>query len=192
MTCEKKIKENLLFDCADMPKKGLDGQKAVIINLDDIDRSGSVESGATISDLVLKSGTAGFEVQWYKDLASGGASFAPSTEDIDGFLENFLCRLSGSSAANAERANELKQGRFVMVLETRYKGALDVEAFKVLGWENGLKLSEMAWDTLSNSGSMPFTLSTEEGDVEQYPFRIFNEGSYAVSKATYDTLFATI
>jgi len=192
MACNKKVTDDLLFDCADAPKKGIDGGKGVLINWDDIDRSGSTFSGATITDLVLKSGATGFSVQWYKDLASANSAFTPNTEDVDGFTHNFLTRLANSSAANAERANELKNGRFVMVYETRYKGVNNAEAFKVAGWENGLKLSEMTNNTLENSGATLFTLATEEGDVERYPYSVFLENDYATSKATYDALFATV
>jgi hypothetical protein len=192
MACNKKVTDDLLFDCADAPKKGIDGGKGVLINWDDIDRTASVQAGATISDLVLKAATAGFSVQWYKDLASANSSFTPNTEDVDGFTHNFLTRLANSSAANAERANELKNGRFVMVYETRYKGVNNAEAFKVAGWENGLKLSEMTNNTLENSGATLFTLATEEGDVEQYPYNVFLETDYATSKATFDSLFASV
>jgi hypothetical protein len=192
MACNKKVTEDLLFDCADAPKKGIDGGKGVLINWEDIDRTASTVSGAKITDLVLKAGASGISVQWYKDLASANSAFVPSTEDVDGFTHNFLTRLANSSAASAERANELKGGRFVMAYETRYKGAGNVEAFKVAGWESGLKLSEMTNNTLENSGATLFTLATEEGDVEQYPYNVFLETDYATSKVTYDALFATV
>lgn len=192
MACAKKVTDDLLFDCADAPKKGVDGGRAVLINFDDIDKAGSTVAGATISDLVLAAAASGFAVQWYKDLASANSAFTPSTEDVDGFTHNFLTRLANSSAANAERANELKQGRFIMVYETRYKGTANAEAFKVAGWDSGLKLSEMVFDTLTNSGALTYTLATEEGDVEQYPFNIFLETDYATSKATFDALFASV
>ena len=190
--CTKLLSDDLLFNCSDAPKKGVDGGKGVIINYDDIDFVASTIAGATITDLVLKSGKAGFAVEWYKDLASGNSAFAPSTEDVDGFIHNFLTRLANSSAASAERANELKNGRFVMVYETKYKGTLNAEAFKVAGWERSMKLSEMIFNTAENSGAGLFTLTTEEGDVEQYPYNIFLETDYATSKATFDTLFATV
>ena len=192
MTCNTKLTTDILFDCADAPKKGIDGSNAVIINWDDIDFAGSTVSGATITDLVLKTGTVGISVDWFKDLASSNSSFAPNTEDVDGFLHNFLCRMATSSSENAERANELKNGRFIIVYESKYKGALSIDAFKVRGWENGLRLTEMAENTLENSGSMLFTLGTEEGNVEQYPYHVFLETDYATSKATYETLFAPV
>ena len=189
--CAPKITADVLFDCADKPKRGLDGGRAVIINWDDVDRAGSTVAGATITDLVTQAGTSGFAAEWFKDLASLNSAFAPNTEDIDGFIHNFLCRIPTSSAENAERARELSQGRFVVVVETKYKGALNAEAFKVFGWDNGVKLSEMIYNTLENSGSLPYTVTTEEGDVESYPFNVFLETDYATSKATFDTLFAT-
>ena len=154
--CNKDLTADMIYDCADKAKKGLDGGQAILINWDDIDRSGSTVSDATISDLVLKSGKSGFLAEWFKELASANSTFAASTEDVDGFTHNFLCRLQNATAASAERARELAEGRFVVVVETRYKGASDAEAFKVFGWENGVKLSEMTYNTLENSGS--FTL----------------------------------
>jgi len=192
MACNKKVTNDILFDCADAPKKGIDGGKAVLINWDDIDFAGSTKAGSKITELALKAGTTGIAVEWYKDLASSNSSFAPSTENVDGFLHSFLARIGTTTAEHAETANELKNGRFVVVYESKYKGLLNVEAFKVRGWDCGMKLSEMTENTLENSGSILFTLATEEGDVEQYPYNVFLETSYVVSKATFDALFAVV
>ena len=192
MGCDDKVSENMVFDCADAPKKGLDGGKGVLINWDDIDRSATTVVKETITDLVLLAGKTGFQVGWYKDLASANSSFAKNTEDVDGFLHNFLTRLANSSAASAARANELKNGRFIMVCETKYKGVANAEAFKVYGFESALRLGEMVNNTNENSGSTLYTLSTEEGDVERYPYMVFLEVDYATSKAAYDSLFVQV
>ena len=191
MACNKKLTANILFDCADAPLKGLDGGTAVLINYDDIDFAGSTVTGATISDLATVSGSAGFSIDWYKELASTATSFTANAEDVDGYSHQFLARLSNSSALNAERANELKNGRFIVVVETSYKGASDAEAFKVYGWDAGMELSEMTGNSNENGGGLLFTLSTREATVERYPYNIFLETTYATSKATFDTLFAT-
>ena len=189
MACNKKITDNILFNCSDAPKKGLSGGKAVIINWDDIDRAGSTVSGSKITDLVTTS--TGFSIEWYKELASVASSYTPNTEDVDGFTHSFLARLSTTSAENAERANELKNGRFIVVVETEYKGTGSTEAYKVYGWDSGLELSEMTQGSNENSGSMLFTLATREATVERYPYNIFLETDYATSKATFDSLFAS-
>jgi len=192
MTCTKKITTDLLFDCADRPKKGIDGGKAVIINWDDIDFGASTVTGAMISDLVLKSGTSGYALEWYKDLASANSSFAPNTEDIDGFLHNFLARLATTTVEHAERANELKNGRFIVVYESRYKGEESLDAFKIRGWDSGLIVSEMSENTLENSGSILFTLASEEGANEPYPYNVFLETDHLTSKGSFDSLFASV
>ena len=84
MACDLKITADILFDCADAPKRNLDGGQAVLINWDDIDFAATVVAGSTIQDLVLKSGTTGFTLQWYRDLASATGTYTPDTEQIDG------------------------------------------------------------------------------------------------------------
>lgn len=192
MACITLFTEDVVFDCADAPKKGVDGGKAVLINWDDIDFDSSVVSGGSITSLVLKSGKTGLSMGWYKDLASANSAFAPSTEDVDGFTHNFLTRLPTTTLENAERANELKNGRFIIVYETKYKGVDKDDAFKVAGWDSGLRLSEMTYNTLENSSSMLFTLATEEGDVEKYPYMILIETDYDTTKSSFDSLFAVV
>lgn len=190
MACNKKITKDVLFNCADAPIKGLSGSKAVILNWDDVDKAGSTVNGATISDLVATS--TGFKIEWYKELASVASSYVANSEDVDGFSHSFLARLSTTTADNAETANELKNGRFVVIVETEYKGTDSSEAFKVYGWDSGLELSEMTQGSNENSASILFTLSTREGTVERYPYNVFNETSYSVSKASFDALFSPI
>lgn len=190
MACNKKITQDILFDCADMPKKGLAGGSAVIINYDDIDRASTTVSGATITD--LQTTNTGYKLEWYKELASVNTSFSPNTEDVDGFLHQFLGRLSTTTAENAERASELKAGKFVVIVETNYKGDNNTSAYKVYGFENGLSLSELTQNSLENSGSILFTLASQEGSIEPYPYNVFLETDYATSKATFDSLFANV
>lgn len=192
MACNNKLSENIIQSCADLPKKGLKGSKAVIVNYDDIDFSSTTTSGATVTALTLQSGKTGYSLEWYKDLGSTTSTFAPNTEDIDGFTHSFLSRLSTSSAKNAERSNELKNGRFVMAVETKYAGVDSLDAFKIYGLENGMLLSELTVGTNENSGAITFTLLSEEGTVEQYPYLVLNEGDYATNKASFDALFAEV
>lgn len=180
----------MLYDCADKPKMGIANGEAVLINYEDIDFAASTIADGVITDLVLKSGTTGYKLEWYKDLGSANSVFNPSTEDVDGFAHQFLARLGTTTAEHAARAKELKEGRFIVVYEGKYKGVDLDDAFKVRGWDNGMRLLEMTENTLENSGSILFTLQTEEGNVEEYPYHVFLETDYATSKATFDSLFA--
>lgn len=190
--CTQKLSSDLLFDCLDKPMKGLAGSRAVIVNSADLDLTTLTQNGATISSLALQSGSTGFNVEWYKELASTGSEYTKSSEDVDGFKHSFLCRLATSTAANAESAAEIKDGRFVMIVETEYKGLDQMDAFKVYGIRVGMELAEMTGNSNENSGSLLYTLSTREGTFENYPYSIFNEGTYATSKAAFDSLFAVV
>lgn len=190
MACNKKITANLLFDCADAPQKGLEGGKAVILNYDDVDFTALTQTGATVTNLATSA--PGFEVQWYKELASVASAFSPNAEDVDGFSHQFLARIATSSAEGAERAEELKNGRYVVVVETKYKGVNQEDAFKIYGLDAGLELAELSGNSNENSGSLLFTLGTLEGTVERYPYNILLEVDYATTKASFDSLFNPI
>lgn len=192
MSCLKKITADIAFSCDDRAKKGLAGNKAVVINYDDIDFAATTSTGATVTNLALKSGTSGFEIGWYKDLGSTAVEYTPNNEQVDGFAHSFLCRLSTTSATNAERASELKGGRFIVVVEKNYKGTSSADAFAVYGFENGLELSEMTGASEENAGSLLFTLRTKEDTFEEYPYQIVLETDYATTKASFDSLFASV
>lgn len=192
MACNNKITADIAYDCADAPIKGLDSGKAVLINWDDVDWTATTMASGAVSALVLKSGTSGFNVSWYKELGSVASSYTKNTEDVDGFSHSFMARLSTTTTANSLAANELKNGRFLVVVETAYKGASDAEAFKVYGFDTGMELLEMTQSSNENSGSVLFTLATREGTVERYPYCVYFDTSYAVTKADFDAKFPTV
>jgi len=194
MACSKKITANIIFDCADSPLKGLDGGEAIILNYEDIDKGASTQTGAILDTITMLGATTGQLVQWYRELASVATALTRNAEDFDGFSHSFLARLATTSAANAERANELKNGRFVVVVKTSYKGGTagdEADKYKVFGWDAGLELSELAGNSNENSSSLLFTLATREGTYEKYPYNILFAGGVAEpteSDAVYDAL----
>lgn len=190
MACNKKITTNISYDCLDVPIKGLDNSKAVLINYSDVDWTASTLSDGTVSALVLKAATTGYDIEWYKELGSTATSYAANAEDVDGFSHSFIARLATSSAANSLAANQLKDGRFLVVVETSYKGSANVEAFKVYGFDAGMELKELTQSSNENSGSMLFTLETREGTVERFPYAVYFDTSYQTSKADFDNKFA--
>lgn len=189
MNCAEELTKDILFDCLDNPVKGIDKGKAVLINRNDIDFSRSKKEGATISDIYLKPQKRGYVVESGKNLASANTAFLPSTDDLEGFSHSFLGRIMTTAFESAERANELKQGRFIVVYQSRYKGIDNKEAFKVLGWEAGLMLTELKQNTAENRSSLLFTLSTEEGESESVPYLSFFDTNYYISNRLFEDKF---
>lgn len=191
MSCINKLTANISYDCSseNRAKSGLE-TKAVIINAVDIDRTALTQSGSTVTNLSLLSGTTGFSISWIKQLANTGSEVALNDSGVDTFSHSFACRVFGQSAEDAERIKELLEGEFVVVVETKYKGTANADAYKIFGLENGLKMAEGSFTSLENDGSFVFTLKSQEGFGESYPYKIFLETNYSTTKAKFDALFA--
>ena len=191
MSCINKLTANLTYDCSitGRAKAGLEG-RAVLINKSDLDLTALTQSGATVTNLSLNSGATGYSIEWVKQLANTASAFAANDSGADSFTHSFVARVFGQGAADAERIKELKDGEFVVVVESKWKGANNAFSFKCFGLESGLRMSEGTFTSLENDGAFVFTLSSVEAFGESYPYQIFNEGSYATNKAKFDALFS--
>lgn len=191
MSCINKLTANISYDCSseNRAKSGLE-TKAVIINAVDIDKTALTQSGSTVTNLSLLSGTTGFSISWIRQLGSTGSEVVLNDSGLDSFSHSFACRVFGQSAEDAERIKELLEGEFVLVVETKFKGTSNADAYKIFGLENGLKMAEGSFTSLENDGSFVFTLKSQEGFGESYPYKIFLETNYSTTKAKFDALFA--
>jgi len=191
MDCISKLTANIAYDCspAGRAKAGLE-TTAVLINRKDLDLTAITTSGASVTNLSLVSGSTGYSIDWIKQLGSATSAFAANDTGVDSFNQGFACRVFGQGAFDAERIKELGSGEFVVVVETKWKGTANAEAFKVYGLENGLKMSEGSQSTLENDGSYIFTLSSVEGYGETYPWQVWKEGNYATMKTKFTNRLA--
>ncbi len=188
--CLKKLSQDLLRSCADKGVRGLE-VNAVAINSSDIDRSASTSAENIISSIVLKSGATGFKIQGLKQLHSFTSTYNYSETEEMGFTQTFLGKAPNTSAENINFLNQL-QGSCVIVVQTKYKGTDAEDQFLVLGWDSGLTLTESEYNSLENSGNIPFTLASGESSYEQYKAHTFLEGSTAVSESSFEALFANV
>ena len=186
-----KITQNISYDCtpAGRAKAGLES-KAVIINKSDLDLTALTVSGASVTNLSLASGSTGYSIEWIKQLANTASEYVANESGVDTYSHSFVGRIFGQTAADAERAKELKDGEFVVIVESKFKGADNLSAYKVFGLENGLRMSEASFTSLENDGAFLFTLASVEGYGESYPYQVWSEGTYVTNKAKFDALFA--
>lgn len=191
MSCINKLTGNIAYDCsiANRAKSGLE-TKAVLINVADLDKTAITESGATVTNLSLVSGSTGYSISWIKQLGSTASEVSLNDSGVDTFSHSFACRVFGQSAEDAERVKELLESEFVVVVESKFKGTDNADAYKIFGLENGLKMAEGSFTSLENDGSFIFTLKSQEGFGESYPYKIYLETDYATTKAKFDALFA--
>ncbi len=189
--CLQKLTANIVYDSctpALRAKTGLE-TKAVLINRSDLDFTSITESGATVTNLSLKSGATGFSINWVKQLGNTASAYRVN-DGLDTYNHSFACRVFGQSAEDAERIKELGEGEFLVVVESKFKGIDQKDSFKIFGLENGLKKSEGAFSSIENDGSYVFTLSSVEGFGESYPYKLYLETNYTATKTKFDALFS--
>lgn len=188
MSCNKKISASLASAACELPVVGL--QDAVLINFDDIDRSATVVAGEKVTSLELASGTTGYAVAWFRNLASTSSTFEASEDSIPGFKHSFLSRLSQTTTENSKVANELAYGRFVMVVRTRFEGTDQADRYKVYGVQNGMIATEIVNTSNENDGSITFTLASDSISKESHPYHVYFETDALTSQTAYTALFA--
>lgn len=189
-SCSYRVSKSISYDCdpAKQPKAGLE-EKAILINRKDIDVATLTQSGGTITNLSLISGATAVSLEWIKQLSTASSEFAANDTGLDGFTHRFAGRVHNSDAHSAEFLNELRMAEVVMVVETKYKGTSNLEAYKIYGLEQGLRMTAMAHSSAENGGGATFEIASQEGYSESYPWLVWNEGSYATNKAKFDGLF---
>ncbi|RZJ67698.1 MAG: hypothetical protein EOO50_05290 [Flavobacterium sp.] len=188
--CTYRVSKSIAVDCEpqNQPKTGLE-EKAILITRKDIDLATLTQSGATVTNLNLKSGTTAVSLEWVKQLSTSSSEFAANETGLDGFTHRFAGRVHYSDAHSSEFLNELRMAEVVMVVETKYKGTNNASAFKIYGLEQGLRMTAMNHSTAENGGGATFEIASQEGYSESFPWLVWNEGSYAVNKTKFDGLF---
>lgn len=188
MSCINKLTGNISYDCTPQKraKAGLE-TKALLVNKADIDLTALTMSGALVTNISLVSGATAYSVETVKQLHNTAAAFAANDSGADSFTHTYVGRIFGQGVADAERARELKDGEYCVIVQSKW-GAGTNENFKVFGLESGLKMSEATFTSIENDGALLFTLSSLEGYGEFYPYQIWNETSYTATKAKFDAL----
>lgn len=193
LNCEDKLAADIQKDCDNTPVGGIE-VNAVIINFDDIDKASSTidTDDMTITNLATASGTSGFFIEGIKQVNGASSELVIKETSFDKFKHTFTGVVLNPSAANKKSmSNMTKGGRYVIVLEKKWKGTGQVDAFEVLGFESGLYVSEMNWNSNEDDGVIKFTLSSADGYEEAEMQRNLKETDYATTKTAFDAKFAT-
>ncbi len=194
LNCEEKLAADLEKDCDNKPKGGIEVD-VVLINMDDIDYSTSTIDAANnliITNLSTFSGTAGFKLEGIKQVNGASFELIKNEEGFDKYGHLFAGVILNPSAENKKQlANIASGGRYVVVVEKKWKGADQEDAFEVLGWDAGLVISTIVWNTKESDGVIKFELASEDGFEEPEMTRNNLETDYATTKIAFDAKYAT-
>ena len=194
LNCEDKLSGNILKDCDNKPKGGLE-VNAVLINFEDIDKTASTLDATNdliITNLATASGTTGYFLEGIKQTNGIAVELVIKEDSFDAFTHTFSGVILAPSAANKKAAAEIVSGgRYVVVVEKKWKGEDGADAFEVLGWDSGLYASVLTYNSKESDGVIKFELASQEGYEEPEISRNLLETDYATTKIAFDAAFAT-
>ena len=95
------------------------------------------------------------------------------------------------SAANKQQMNSLAEGgKYVAIVERKWKGLDNAEAFLAYGVQSGLELTTEVHNTNENDGVLQFSLASADGYEENLLPSTVLETDYATTKTAFDAKFA--
>ena len=194
LNCEEKLTAAIAKNCDEKPQGGLE-VNAVLINYDDIDFGASTEDGAIkliITSLATDSGTQGFFLEGVKQTNSISVELVKKEDSFDMYKHIFAGVILAPSAVNKELLAQIASGgRYVVVVEKKWKGTDDADAFEILGWDSGLVISTLIYNSKEADGVIKFELASEDGFEEPEMSRNNLETNYATTKVAFDAFYAT-
>tara|TARA_R110000851_G_scaffold204335_1_gene356215 strand:+ start:2724 stop:3317 length:594 start_codon:yes stop_codon:yes gene_type:complete len=178
MSCNKDIAKSFSIDCTSVPVKGLI-QSVTIMNRTDIDRGATVfnADGVTIEGMTLKAGAKrAYLMDGVKNLLNAQATFVSKDDTFDAWNHTLSGYIADLNPANLAEIQAYTNGAEICaIVRTKYEGAdgTGSTAYKVLGYEVGMSMTESVFDANENGG-LPFTLGNKDGyENNQFPYAFF-------------------
>jgi hypothetical protein len=139
-------------------------QEAVIINLNDIDKTASYlgDISSAICDytvkMVLKSGKKGIQVKLPEsgNAIKGFTGKSKDTYNNPQYLHQAQFLMLGASAETKCQMDKLDHGRYVVALQ------LIDGTIEIYGWENGLSTGDYTYDIVEGGGGSLIVLQSDE------------------------------
>lgn len=195
LNCEDKLSADIIIDCDNRPQAGIE-VNAVFINFDDIDKTASTLDATNdliITSLATLSGTSGYNIEGLKQVNGVSFELVKKEESFDGYKHLFAGVVLNPSAANKALLKEIASGgRYVVVVEKKWKGIDNEDAFEVLGWDSGLEISTITWNSKETDGAIKFEVASADGYEDAEMTRNLLETDYATTKTAFVNKFATV
>lgn len=192
MACNGIITADILADCLNGSFQGLE-TNVVLINREQIDFSSIVYDGANellVTAFNLLSGNTGYCLEGVKQVNSSGYELVKKETSLDKFKHIFNGVVLTFSAENKLQLQNMSKGdKFIAIVEKKWKGASNAEAFDIYGLDVGLELNVSTFNTNENDGTAAFELSSADGFEEpKLPLNLLIT-DYATTKTAFDNKF---
>lgn len=173
------VLNDLLYDCENKAVGGIE-QTLKLINRCDIDVADWTltrsMNGTTCSHSIAFSGAdpASLNARTVQGIPGKrllNATFASSDTDFGTYYTHGV-NLFGQGLTEEALCNIKAFGEgaeVVAIIKQNFKGPSGESAFLVYGWDTGLKLGEMTYDSNENNGNTMIPLASREPDLEPFP-----------------------
>ena len=178
MQCIDVLRGDAYYDCAVNPLRGIEN-RVLLINFKDIDRRRTyINSDKTVIErLFLLYKKRGYLFEGKRGNFTGNQKYS------NGYLHEVQIRIYNVNRENLKRIQEVTRGRFVAIIETKNNTEDYREAFEVLGFDSGMRLTSMQRDYKESSVKLTFGT----GEVKEiYPLYKWLEGDYHVTKQRFE------
>jgi len=190
--CTGELTGDILFDCLNAPVGGIE-QNVVLINKNDIDvvnTTTDATNNIKLTNLQLKPGKTGYKLTGVKQSNGKSWELVPKENAPNKFKHTFKGVIFNPSAENKQQADYLAQGgSYIAVIEQKWKGANNADAFEVLGAVSGMELSTMTNNSAENDNMIVFELSSADGFEEPTMPKTLLDVSYTATKTAFDNKF---
>ena len=189
--CTNLITAGFTIDCDALPIGGLESD-IVLINRADVDVDAvtfDASNRIKMTNLQLKSGKTGYGVAGVKQSNGKLYSLVVKENTYDKFTHGIRFTIFNPSSALKLQLQNMVGGSFVAVVNQKWKGVDNVDAFEVLGYDAGLKLSVVTNDSNANDNSILVELASEANFEERnVPYTLL-ETDYATTLTAFGNKF---
>jgi len=181
--CLGKISKSFLRDCNYRPKANLK-TTCYLINTEDIDKATTQLSSnkMSITDFVLNAGKVVYP-------AEGAGKYPQANTEIvkgdngNGWKHGHTLRIIYYGEDEREQLQEmLDDGRITTVIEKNDGGLAGELTFEVLGFESGMAVQSVTWNSNENDGVVEIVLGTEEDELEGTDRKVFMDTDLATTR----------
>ena len=192
MPCNGLITADILADCANGSFQGLE-TNIVLINREQIDFSSITYNGANellATAFNLLSGNTGYCLEGVKQVNSTAFELVKKETSLDKFKHIFNGVILTVSVENKVQLQNMSKGdKYVAIVEKKWKGDSNEDAFDIYGLEVGLELNVTTYNSNENDGTVAFELSSADGFEEpKLPLNLLIT-DYATTKTAFDNKF---
>ena len=192
----EKLTADIVVNCDHLSISGIEAD-IVLIPFSDVDKSASILDTVNknlITDLVLKTGKTGYILEGVKQIGGFNSEFVKGDlENLNKFKHGIRGRILSPNAANRVQFDKLASGdAYIAVVNKKYKGVDNKDAFLVLGWDSGLYLSLGTESSYDNSGQIMIELASDDDMLENKSPKTLLETTYDATLVAFANKFKQV